>query len=112
MWDFPGPGTEPMSLALAGGFFTTEPQRSQSTSFWMTLLKEWKDKPQKIFAEDTSDKGLVSRIFNEKHSQSSIVREQATLFLKMDKSINQPVIKKKKKKYGWQITMWEDTQHH
>lgn len=78
----------------------------------MTLLKEWKDKPQKIFAKDTSDKGLVSRIFNEKHSQSSIVREQATLFLKMDKSINQPVIKKKKKKYGWQIIMWEDTQHH
>ena len=25
MWDFPGPGIEPMSPALAGGFFTTEP---------------------------------------------------------------------------------------
>ena len=24
-WDLPGPGTEPMSSALAGGFFTTEP---------------------------------------------------------------------------------------
>ena len=24
-WDFPGSGTEPMSLALAGGFFTTGP---------------------------------------------------------------------------------------
>ena len=24
MWDFPGPGIEPESLALAGGFFTTE----------------------------------------------------------------------------------------
>ena len=25
MWDLSGPGIEPMSLALAGGFFTTEP---------------------------------------------------------------------------------------
>ena len=25
MWDLPESGTEPMSLALAGGFFTTEP---------------------------------------------------------------------------------------
>ena len=25
MWDLPGPGIEPVSLALAGGFFTTEP---------------------------------------------------------------------------------------
>ena len=25
MWDLPGPGIEPMSPALAGGFFTTEP---------------------------------------------------------------------------------------
>ena len=25
MWDLPGPGIEPMSPALTGGFFTTEP---------------------------------------------------------------------------------------
>ena len=25
MWDLPGPGIEPMSPALAGGFFTAEP---------------------------------------------------------------------------------------
>ena len=25
MWDLPGPGIEPVSPALAGGFFTTEP---------------------------------------------------------------------------------------
>ena len=25
MWDLPGPGIKPMSPALAGGFFTTEP---------------------------------------------------------------------------------------
>ena len=27
MWDLPGPGTEPMSPALAGRFLTTEPPR-------------------------------------------------------------------------------------
>ena len=27
MWDPPGPGIESVSAALAGGFFTTEPQR-------------------------------------------------------------------------------------
>ena len=25
MWDLPGPGLKPMSLALAGGFLTTAP---------------------------------------------------------------------------------------
>ena len=25
MWDLPGPGIEPMSSGLAGGFLTTEP---------------------------------------------------------------------------------------
>ena len=25
IWDFPKPGIEPVALALAGGFFTTEP---------------------------------------------------------------------------------------
>ena len=25
MWDLPGPGIDPMSFALAGRFFTTEP---------------------------------------------------------------------------------------
>ena len=27
MWDLPGPGLEPVSPALAGGFLTTEPPR-------------------------------------------------------------------------------------
>jgi len=25
MWDIPGPGIEPLSPSLAGGFFTTKP---------------------------------------------------------------------------------------
>ena len=28
MWDLPGPGIEPVTPALAGGFFITEPQGS------------------------------------------------------------------------------------
>ena len=27
MWNLPGPGIKPVSLVLAGGFFTTEPPR-------------------------------------------------------------------------------------
>ena len=30
MWDLPGPGIEPMSPALAGGFLTTEPPGKSS----------------------------------------------------------------------------------
>ena len=34
MWDIPGPGLEPMSLALAGGFLTTVPPgKPQSNAF-------------------------------------------------------------------------------
>ena len=32
MWDLPGPGIKPMSPALAGGFFTTEPPRKPEVS--------------------------------------------------------------------------------
>ena len=31
MWDLPGPGLEPMSPALAGGFLTTVPPGKPST---------------------------------------------------------------------------------
>ena len=34
MWDIPGPGLEPVSPALAGGFLTTAPPgKSQSLAF-------------------------------------------------------------------------------
>jgi len=33
MWDLPGPGIEPMSLALAGGFLTTGPPGESSLQF-------------------------------------------------------------------------------
>ena len=33
MWNLPGPGIEPMSPALAGGFLTTEPSEKSSVVF-------------------------------------------------------------------------------
>jgi len=33
MWDLPGPGIKPMSPALAGRFFTTEPPGKPQESF-------------------------------------------------------------------------------
>ena len=38
MWDLPGPGIEPMSPALAGGFFTTEPPGKPSQAFYTLRL--------------------------------------------------------------------------
>ena len=38
MWDLPGPGLEPVSPALAGGFLTTAPPgKSQGTEFLILL---------------------------------------------------------------------------
>ena len=34
MWDLPGPGLEPVSPALAGGFLTTEPPGSPAVGFY------------------------------------------------------------------------------
>ena len=55
MWDLPGPGLEPVSPALAGGFFTTAPpgkpsntfksirlakiRQSKNTKFWRSMWK-------------------------------------------------------------------------
>ena len=42
MWDLPGPGLEPVSPALAGGFLTTEPpgkpQKSFISRMWLAFL--------------------------------------------------------------------------
>ena len=34
IWDLPGPGIEPVALALAGGFFTTEPPGNPACVFF------------------------------------------------------------------------------
>ena len=36
MWDLPGPGLEPVSLALAGSFLTTVPPRKPHQAFLYT----------------------------------------------------------------------------
>ena len=36
MWDLPELGTEPMSPALAGGFFTTEPSGKPGTAVFFS----------------------------------------------------------------------------
>jgi len=38
MWDLPGSGIEPMSPALAGGFFTTEPPGQPRIMVLFTLF--------------------------------------------------------------------------
>ena len=37
MWDLPGPGIKPVSFALAGRFFTTEPGKPWLTVVWRRL---------------------------------------------------------------------------
>ena len=39
MWDLAGPGLEPVSPALAGGFSTTAPPGSPSIEFYNTVLQ-------------------------------------------------------------------------
>ena len=41
LWDPPGPGIEPMSPALAGGFFATEPPGKPKGSFKSTPSLAW-----------------------------------------------------------------------
>ena len=40
MWDLPGPGLEPVSLALAGGFLTTAPPGKSGNLEYMQEEKE------------------------------------------------------------------------
>ena len=43
MWDLPGPGIEPMSLLLAGGFLTTGPPGESSPV--VSLCNTWQPRP-------------------------------------------------------------------
>ena len=91
MWDLPGPGLEPVSPELAGGFLTTAPPGKPARSFLTHLLmkiktkiKKWdlmklknfcsgkeiinktKRQPserEKIFANEATDKRLISKIY-------------------------------------------------
>ena len=39
VWGLPGPGVEPVSPALAGRFFTTEPKRKPYNFFFLMSIK-------------------------------------------------------------------------
>ena len=44
MWDLPGPGIEPVSPALAGGFLTTVPPGNSQAHYFLLILHvhmEW-----------------------------------------------------------------------
>ena len=66
MWDLPRPGMEPVSPALADGFLNTAPP-GKSLKMCLVINKmkrqhmEWK----KIFADDVTDKGLISKIYKQ-----------------------------------------------
>ena len=49
MWDLPGPGLEPMSPALAGGFLTTAPPGKPSQAILNPLMTFMKTCPDVIY---------------------------------------------------------------
>ena len=70
MWDLPGPGLEPVSPALAGGFLTTVPsgkplpsflKDSLSRSSWLTVFffQDFKS----CLLEDSEEKSAVNLFF-------------------------------------------------
>ena len=52
MWDLPGAGTKPMSLALASGFFTTEPTRKPYIPYILKQTYLFIENRNIIFIED------------------------------------------------------------
>ena len=44
MWNLPGPGLEPVSTALAGGFLTTAPPGKSLGYFYALLILEVEEK--------------------------------------------------------------------
>ena len=60
MWDLPGPGIEPVSPTLAGGFLTTAPPGKSKTK---ALLK-WKCKPVKKVENMYQNWDFIKNILN------------------------------------------------
>ena len=71
MWDLPGPGIEPMSPALPGRFFTTEPLGKPDDVFLRTKVSFLKRSPayQLFFFMDC---GVVSYLKSHCHSQDNL----------------------------------------
>ena len=59
MWDLPGPGLEPMSPALAGGFLTTAPSGKPYDMFYtnpmVTTKNKSRAKTQNIKKEESEE---------------------------------------------------------
>ena len=58
MWDLPGPGIEPVSPALAGGFLTTVPPGKSGTLCFLIMRKSGKCKGW--LAEESGDLSFVA----------------------------------------------------
>ena len=72
MWDLPGPGIEPMSPALAGGFLTTVPPGKSA----ITFLRELKCISPDCFLEVT-----LGRIASVQEIKCSYFRYQVVHYL-------------------------------
>ena len=70
MWDFPRPGIEPVSPALTGGFFTTEPLFESPQD--NPVLKRWTEIVNTHFTKE--DRWMVSKHM-ERCSTSLVIRE-------------------------------------
>ena len=54
MWDLPGPGLEPMSPALAGGFLTTVPPgKAPVCLLKVKIHRRMQDKSKKVLEAET-----------------------------------------------------------
>ena len=57
--DLPGPGIEPVSPALAGGFLTTGPLRRSPDLFWTNQFQEKKQKTKNNFLKKNTADGMI-----------------------------------------------------
>ena len=58
MWDLPGPGLEPVSPALAGGFLTTAPPGKPSLLFNLLSFAKFSKKKMFFQKEDTKSENM------------------------------------------------------
>ena len=83
MWDLPGPGIEPVSPALAGGFLTTAPpgkslgvnevfvalHETQKNSFEIYMYFRGQQKSSGLTSSHTIDKLILAYLFTKKNAR-------------------------------------------
>ena len=87
MWDLPGPGFEPVSPALAGGFSTTDPAGKSLILFYVVLLLLVRGQRLTFPGAWTC---LASRASREFQTPSSTCRESTALLMKLFQSTAAP----------------------